>query len=113
MMKKNLAITSAVAAVLVLGGCGQAAQNDWDDDDARYCVDNDGDVLPASACSNGGGGAFVWMSHSKYSKRYPSKYKSFTKSSAYKSSSYAKPSTSGGVSRGMAGGSARGFSVGG
>jgi uncharacterized membrane protein YgcG len=112
-MKKNLTITSAVAAVLVLGACGQAAQNnDWDDDNTRYCVDDDGDILPASACDNGGhGGAFIWIYGHDYSSKYPKKYKSY--SSKVSKSYRAGRSGGSGASRGISGTSARSFSGGG
>lgn len=110
-MKKNLTITSAAAAILVLGGCGQAADEaQWTDNGGRYCVDDDGDAVPVSYCDNsnsGYGGAFVFIGSSHYKSKYPSKYKSYSSKVAS-----SRNASSRSTSRGIGGGSARSYSSG-
>lgn len=70
-MKKQLAMTTAMAAALIsLPGC--SSNNGWDDDvvadrDTAICVDRDGKRVDDSQCGQrtvyhggGGGNAFLW-----------------------------------------------------
>lgn len=66
-MKANLKITTAIAAALLAGACGQR-DSGWDtaDRDTAICTDRSGQRVPDANCERrgayggGGGNAFLW-----------------------------------------------------
>lgn len=108
-MKRKILITSTLAAAMTLAGCGQPSANETEQ---AFCVDRNGNAVNPDFCddddSSGSSAAmFMLMGAMMYQNQHPAKYNAAKRS--YSKMGYSTRS----VSRGIAGTSARSFSVGG